>query len=71
MLQVTRDIRMVALWPGHAALQSTEIYLRADPAEKFEMFGALALPVSSRENSAHRQVARDARIEIALGMRSR
>nr|WP_237713984.1 tyrosine-type recombinase/integrase [Novosphingobium sp. Rr 2-17] len=34
MLQATRDIRKVALWLGHATLQSTEIYLRADPAEK-------------------------------------
>jgi site-specific recombinase XerD len=41
MLQATRDIRKVALWLGHATLQSTEIYLRADPAEKLEMLGAL------------------------------
>lgn len=42
MLQATRDIRKVALWLGHATLQSTEIYLRADPAEKLEMLGALS-----------------------------
>jgi integrase/recombinase XerD len=42
MLQATRDIRKVALWLGHATLQSTEIYLRADPAEKLEMLGASA-----------------------------
>jgi integrase/recombinase XerD len=42
MLQATRDIRKVALWLGHASLQSTEIYLRADPLEKLEMLGALA-----------------------------
>jgi integrase len=42
MLQATRDIRKVALWLGHASLKSTEIYLRADPAEKLEMLGALA-----------------------------
>lgn len=42
MLQATRDIRKVALWLGHASLQSTEIYLRADPAEKLEMLYALA-----------------------------
>lgn len=41
MLQATRDIRKVALWLGHASLQSTEIYLRADPLEKLEMLGAL------------------------------
>ncbi|WP_449383941.1 tyrosine-type recombinase/integrase [Bradyrhizobium sp. UFLA05-112] len=42
MLRATRDIRKVALWLGHATLESTEIYLRADPAEKLEMLGALA-----------------------------
>lgn len=42
MLQATRDIRKVALWLGHATLQSTEIYLRADPAEKLEMLDALS-----------------------------
>lgn len=41
MLQATRDIRKVALWLGHATLQSTEVYLRADPAEKLEMLDAL------------------------------
>src|SRR5580700_746823 len=30
-LQATGDIRKVALWLGHASLQSTEVYLRADP----------------------------------------
>ena len=35
-LQATRDIRRVSLWLGHASLQSTEIYLRADPTEKLE-----------------------------------
>ena len=42
MLQATRDIRKVALWLCHATLQSTEIYLRADPTEKLEMLDALA-----------------------------
>jgi integrase/recombinase XerD len=42
MLQATRDIRKVALWLGHASLQSTEIYLRADPTEKLEMLDAMA-----------------------------
>lgn len=44
MLQATRDVRKVALWLGHASLQSTEIYLQADPAEKLEALGALAPP---------------------------
>jgi alkylation response protein AidB-like acyl-CoA dehydrogenase len=42
MLQATRDIHKVALWLGHATLQSTEICLRADPTEKLEMLDALA-----------------------------
>ena len=44
-LQATRDIRKVALWLGHASLQSTEIYLRSDPSEKLE-----ALKVTSAPN---------------------
>src|SRR5688572_932458 len=32
-LQATGDIRKVSLWLGHASLQSTEVYLRADPTE--------------------------------------
>jgi integrase len=36
VLQATGDIRKVSLWLGHASLQTTEIYLRADPTEKIE-----------------------------------
>ena len=39
MLQATRDVRKVALWLGHASLQSTEAYLRADPTEKARSLG--------------------------------
>ncbi len=39
-LQATRDVRKVALWLGHARLQSTEMYLRADPTEKLEALAA-------------------------------
>lgn len=42
ILQATGDIRKVSLWLGHASIQSTEIYLRADPSEKLE---ALAMGV--------------------------
>lgn len=48
MLQATRDVRKVALWLGHASLQSTEIYLHADPAEKLEALGALVPPSLQR-----------------------
>ena len=41
-LQATRDVRKVSLWLGHASLQSTEIYLRADPTEKLEALTAMA-----------------------------
>ena len=42
MLQATRDVRKVALWLGHASLNSTEIYLRADPTEKLEALATMA-----------------------------
>jgi len=44
-LQATRDIRRVSLWLGHANLQSTEIYLRADPTEKLEALAATSAPM--------------------------
>ena len=34
MLQATNDVRKVALWLGHADVQTTEMYLRIDPTEK-------------------------------------
>jgi hypothetical protein len=43
-MQAIRDVRKVSLWLGHASLQSTEIYLRADPTEKLEAFAAMAPP---------------------------
>ena len=44
-LRATRDVRKVSLWLGHASLQSTEVYLRADPAEKLEALAAMAAPM--------------------------
>jgi integrase/recombinase XerD len=44
-LQATRDVRKVSLWLGHASLQSTEVYLRADPSEKLEALAAMAPPM--------------------------
>lgn len=43
-LQATGDVRKVALWLGHASLQSTEIYLRADPTEKLEALASMTPP---------------------------
>jgi integrase/recombinase XerD len=47
-LQATGDIRKVALWLGHASLQSTEVYLRADPTEKLEAMASLVPPALRR-----------------------
>lgn len=47
-LQATGDIRKVALWLGHASIQSTEIYLRADPTEKLEALAKMGPPVLQR-----------------------
>lgn len=43
-LAATGDIRKVSLWIGHANLQSTEAYLRVDPAEKLAVLAAHAPP---------------------------
>jgi site-specific recombinase XerC len=42
--QATGDLRKVALWLGHAQMQTTEIYLRADPVEKIEILEAVTPP---------------------------
>ena len=44
-LRATGDIRKVSLWLGHATLQSTEIYLRADPTAKLEALAASVPPM--------------------------
>jgi site-specific recombinase XerD len=36
VLQATKDLRKVSLWLGHAHMQTTEIYTRADPSVKLE-----------------------------------
>ena len=33
-LEATGDVRKVSLWLGHASLQTTEMYLQADPTDK-------------------------------------
>jgi site-specific recombinase XerD len=43
-LAATGDIRKVALWLGHASIQSTEVYLRADPEEKLQILAAHTSP---------------------------
>jgi integrase/recombinase XerD len=44
ILQATGDLRKVSLWLGHAHLQTTEIYLRADPTEKLQAIEAVMPP---------------------------
>lgn len=48
MLQTTHDIRKVSLWLGHSSVQTTEIYLRADPTAKLEAVSALTPPALRR-----------------------
>ena len=43
-LEATGDIRKVSLWLGHASIQSTEIYLRSDPARKLEILDETVPP---------------------------
>lgn len=43
-LQATRDVRSVALWLGHANVQTTETYLRADPTQKLDTMKVLTPP---------------------------
>ena len=47
-LEATQDIRKVALWLGHASVQTTEIYLRADPTEKLAAIEKLLPPTLRR-----------------------
>lgn len=47
-LQATGDIRKVALWLGHASIDSTEAYLRADPTEKLEAVTKMTSPMLTR-----------------------
>ena len=48
MLQSTHDIRKVALWLGHSSVQTTEVYLRADPTDKLEAVSVLTPPALRR-----------------------
>ena len=44
ILTATRDIRKVSLWLGHADIKTTEMYLRASPADKLEILEAVTPP---------------------------
>jgi site-specific recombinase XerD len=47
-LHATGDVRKVSLWLGHASVQTTEMYLRADPTEKLEALTAMGPPTLQR-----------------------
>jgi site-specific recombinase XerD len=44
LYQSTGDLRKVSLWLGHAHMQTTEIYLRADPMEKIRAIEGVTPP---------------------------
>jgi len=44
VLQATKDLRKVSLWLGHAHMQTTEVYTRADPSVKLEALEAMIAP---------------------------
>ncbi|NEX20680.1 integrase [Thiorhodococcus mannitoliphagus] len=46
--QATGDLRKVALWLGHASMQTAEIYLQADPTEKLEAIESVVPPSLTR-----------------------
>jgi integrase/recombinase XerD len=44
ILQATKDLRKVSLWLGHSNMQTTEMYIRADPAVKLETLESIVPP---------------------------
>jgi site-specific recombinase XerC len=48
ILQATGDLRKVSLWLGHADMQTTQVYLRADPAEKLDAMKDIVPPTLKR-----------------------
>jgi len=68
-LQATRDVRKVSLWLGHANLQSTEIYLRADPTEKLEALTAVP-PLGVKRGRFHLPDKLLAMLKTASGLKN-
>jgi integrase/recombinase XerD len=48
ILQATGDLRKVSLWLGHADMQTTMAYLRADPTEKLATVAAVVPMIGRR-----------------------
>ena len=59
VLQATKDLRKVSLWLGHAHMQTTEMYTRADPSVKLEALEAVVPPTlrSGRFKATDRLIA--------------
>lgn len=59
ILQATKDLRKVSLWLGHAHLETTEVYTRADPSVKLEALEAVVPPTlrSGRFKASDRLIA--------------
>jgi hypothetical protein len=75
-LEATKDLRKVSLWLGHANMQTTEIYTRADPSIKLEALNANTAPHLSfpRRHAAprrHEQTHQAAAADPALPVRQR
>ena len=49
-LHATHDIRKVALWLGHESIQTTEIYLRANPHQRLEVLDSV-VPLTLRRGT--------------------
>ena len=48
LYQATGDLRKVSMWLGHAQMQTTEVYLRADPTEKIDAIDKVIPPTLKR-----------------------
>lgn len=59
ILEATKDLRKVSLWLGHASMQTTEMYTRADPSIKLEALQAVTAPKlrSGRFRASDRLIA--------------
>jgi site-specific recombinase XerD len=59
VLEATKDLRKVSLWLGHASMQTTEMYTRADPSIKLEALEAVTGPKlrSGRFRASDRLIA--------------
>ena len=48
LYRATGDLRKVSLWLGHEQMQTTEVYLRADPMDKIDSIEKVTPPSLKR-----------------------